>query len=124
MLAARAAVGKEVHLDGPAIRTEGLTKHYGDVVALVKPQFEAGRREVGKGGIVRDDAVRARVVEEVAARGAGLLAPLFERSGGRYGRLSAQVDPRRARDAEGMLVQAERLFALAPGLTTVHGPSA
>jgi len=38
----------------------------GDVIALVKPQFEAGREEVGKGGIVRDDAVHARVVEEVA----------------------------------------------------------
>ena len=37
-----------------------------DVVALVKPQFEARRGEVGKGGIVRDDAVRQRVVEEVA----------------------------------------------------------
>jgi 23S rRNA (cytidine1920-2'-O)/16S rRNA (cytidine1409-2'-O)-methyltransferase len=35
-------------------------------VALVKPQFEAGRDDVGKGGIVRDDAVRARVVEEVS----------------------------------------------------------
>lgn len=39
----------------------------GDVVALVKPQFEATRAEVGKGGIVRDPAVRARVVDEVAA---------------------------------------------------------
>ena len=39
----------------------------GDVVALVKPQFEAGRRDVGKGGIVRDDAVRARVVLDVSA---------------------------------------------------------
>jgi len=38
-----------------------------DVVALVKPQFEARREEVGKGGIVRDDGVRARVVEEVSA---------------------------------------------------------
>lgn len=38
-----------------------------DVVALVKPQFEAGRSEVGKGGIVRDAAVQARVVEEVTA---------------------------------------------------------
>ena len=36
-----------------------------DVVALVKPQFEAGRGEVGKGGIVRDESVRARVVDEV-----------------------------------------------------------
>jgi 23S rRNA (cytidine1920-2'-O)/16S rRNA (cytidine1409-2'-O)-methyltransferase len=36
-----------------------------DVIALIKPQFEAGRSEVGKGGIVRDAAVHARVVEEV-----------------------------------------------------------
>ena len=36
-----------------------------DLIALVKPQFEAGRSEVGKGGIVRDAAVRARVVEDV-----------------------------------------------------------
>ena len=33
----------------------------------MKPQFEAGRDEVGKGGIVRDDAVRARVVDEIVA---------------------------------------------------------
>jgi 23S rRNA (cytidine1920-2'-O)/16S rRNA (cytidine1409-2'-O)-methyltransferase len=38
----------------------------GDVVALVKPQFEAGRTEIGKGGIVRDPAVHARVVGEVS----------------------------------------------------------
>ena len=43
----------------------------GDVVALVKPQFEAGRAEVGKGGIVRDPAVHARVVEDVTAAAAG-----------------------------------------------------
>jgi 23S rRNA (cytidine1920-2'-O)/16S rRNA (cytidine1409-2'-O)-methyltransferase len=46
----------------------------GRVIALVKPQFEAGRREVGKGGVVRDSAVHARVVEEiiVAAHAVGL----------------------------------------------------
>lgn len=38
-----------------------------DVVALVKPQFEAGREEVGRKGLVRDAAVQARVIEEVAA---------------------------------------------------------
>lgn len=38
-----------------------------DVIALVKPQFEAGREEIGKGGIVRDPVVQARVVEAVAA---------------------------------------------------------
>ena len=35
------------------------------IVCLVKPQFEAGRKEVGKGGIVRDPDVRAAVVEKV-----------------------------------------------------------
>ncbi len=39
----------------------------GDVIALVKPQFEAGRDEVGKGGIVRDVEVQQRVVEAVTA---------------------------------------------------------
>jgi 23S rRNA (cytidine1920-2'-O)/16S rRNA (cytidine1409-2'-O)-methyltransferase len=37
----------------------------GRVVALVKPQFEAGRDDVGKGGIVRDPAVHTRVIDEV-----------------------------------------------------------
>jgi 23S rRNA (cytidine1920-2'-O)/16S rRNA (cytidine1409-2'-O)-methyltransferase len=35
------------------------------LVALIKPQFEAGRAEVGKGGVVRDAAVHARVCAEV-----------------------------------------------------------
>lgn len=37
----------------------------GDLVALIKPQFEVGRGEVGKGGIVRDDAKRAAAVQSV-----------------------------------------------------------
>jgi 23S rRNA (cytidine1920-2'-O)/16S rRNA (cytidine1409-2'-O)-methyltransferase len=36
------------------------------LVALIKPQFEAGRSEVGKGGVVRDVAVHDRVCAEVA----------------------------------------------------------
>jgi 23S rRNA (cytidine1920-2'-O)/16S rRNA (cytidine1409-2'-O)-methyltransferase len=35
------------------------------VVALVKPQFEAGIQQVGRGGIVRDEAVRAAVIDNV-----------------------------------------------------------
>jgi len=34
------------------------------LVCLVKPQFEAGRDQVGKGGIVRDEAVRRQVIDE------------------------------------------------------------
>jgi len=36
-----------------------------ELVLLVKPQFEAGRGQVGKGGIVRDDQIRAAAVEKV-----------------------------------------------------------
>lgn len=39
----------------------------GDVVALVKPQFEAGRRQVGKGGVVRDGEAREAAIAAVLA---------------------------------------------------------
>ncbi len=47
-----------------------------DLVLLVKPQFESQRGEVGKGGIVRDPAVRARAVERVrsSAEALGLVS--------------------------------------------------
>ncbi|MBM7406614.1 MULTISPECIES: TlyA family RNA methyltransferase [Sphingomonas] len=44
----------------------GFAKPGARLLALVKPQFEAGRAEVGKGGVVRDPAVHARVCDEVA----------------------------------------------------------
>jgi 23S rRNA (cytidine1920-2'-O)/16S rRNA (cytidine1409-2'-O)-methyltransferase len=44
-----------------------LLRPGGRVIALVKPQFEAGRGEVGAGGIVRDAQVQARVVHDVLA---------------------------------------------------------
>jgi len=39
----------------------------GEVVALIKPQFEAGRAEIGKNGVVRDAAVHERVIREMLA---------------------------------------------------------
>jgi 23S rRNA (cytidine1920-2'-O)/16S rRNA (cytidine1409-2'-O)-methyltransferase len=44
----------------------GLTRPDGDLLVLVKPQFEAGREAVGRGGVVRDPAVRATAVRGVA----------------------------------------------------------
>jgi 23S rRNA (cytidine1920-2'-O)/16S rRNA (cytidine1409-2'-O)-methyltransferase len=48
-----------------------LAKAGAKVIALVKPQFEAGREEVGKGGVVRDPSVHARVCDDAAAWVAG-----------------------------------------------------
>jgi 23S rRNA (cytidine1920-2'-O)/16S rRNA (cytidine1409-2'-O)-methyltransferase len=39
----------------------------GQLVALIKPQFEVGKKDVGKGGIVRDEGKRAAAVESVVA---------------------------------------------------------
>jgi len=48
----------------------------GQLITLIKPQFEVGRGEVGKGGIVRDSQKHARVIDEVnrAAQDLGLRA--------------------------------------------------
>ena len=41
----------------------------GDLLVLVKPQFEVGREQVGKGGVVRDEALRAQAVADVREAG-------------------------------------------------------
>jgi len=56
-------ISLEKALPGPL----GLARPGAHLVALIKPQFEAGRVVVGKGGVVRDPAVHARVCARVAA---------------------------------------------------------
>jgi 23S rRNA (cytidine1920-2'-O)/16S rRNA (cytidine1409-2'-O)-methyltransferase len=46
-------------------RVQALLSPPGDVVALVKPQFEVGKGAVGKGGVVRDPEQHARVISEL-----------------------------------------------------------
>ena len=51
-----------------------LLDEHGKIITLIKPQFEVGKGEVGKGGIVKDPAKHTRVIEEVnkAAQTLGL----------------------------------------------------
>lgn len=59
-----------------------LVEATGDLVLLVKPQFEVGRERLGKGGIVRSAANRAMAIEEVVAvaRSVGLGAKAMRSS--------------------------------------------
>jgi 23S rRNA (cytidine1920-2'-O)/16S rRNA (cytidine1409-2'-O)-methyltransferase len=50
----------------------GVTRADGDLALMVKPQFEVGKDRVGRGGVVRDSALRAEAVQGVADRAAGL----------------------------------------------------
>lgn len=50
----------------------GVLAPGGVLVALIKPQFEVGKGEVGKGGIVRDEAKRKEVVDKITAFASGL----------------------------------------------------
>jgi 23S rRNA (cytidine1920-2'-O)/16S rRNA (cytidine1409-2'-O)-methyltransferase len=73
----------------------------GTLVALVKPQFEVGRADVGKGGVVRDEAARsaaiARVAGEVEALGLEVLgvtdSPILGPAGNREALLAARKRP-------------------------------
>ena len=87
----------------------------GDVVALVKPQFEAGRDAVGRGGIVRDPAARAAAVVAVAgalaAAGAPVVAVVPSRVPGREGNREIFVHARRGAtglDERSLRAEAER----------------
>ncbi|MFN2155519.1 MAG: SAM-dependent methyltransferase, partial [Anaerolineae bacterium] len=57
-------------------RVRDWLKPDGTIVPLIKPQFEAGRRQVGKGGVVRDPVVHRQVLGELLgwAQANGLFA--------------------------------------------------
>jgi len=46
---------------------KGWIEDAADLVVLIKPQFEAGKGQVGKGGVVRDPAIHAQVLDDVLA---------------------------------------------------------
>ncbi|MCD8348454.1 MAG: TlyA family RNA methyltransferase [Lachnospiraceae bacterium] len=54
---------------------KALMAETGDIVCLIKPQFEAGREKVGKKGVVRDPAVHEEVIQKVIDYAATLALP-------------------------------------------------
>jgi len=52
----------------------GFLKMGGTIISLIKPQFEVGKGEVGKGGVVKDPALHQKVIERISqfSRGLGL----------------------------------------------------
>ena len=86
-----------------------ILKDTGSMVALVKPQFEAGREKVGKGGIVRDKSVHREVIENVIkyAENAGL-APCglsFSPITGAKGNIEYLLYMKKTKDAGALLTE-------------------
>jgi len=63
-----------------------------------------------------EEEIGWRVVEEMSAKGGELLKPIFDRSGGKNGRLSIQTDPHFYRNTEAIVAQAVRFSQLAPNM--------
>jgi transaldolase len=78
-----------------------------------KPRIEALVEEMAS---ATEDEIGWRVVEEMSARAAALLKPVFDSHGGRNGRLSIQTDPRFFRNTTAIIDQAERFNHLAPNM--------
>jgi 23S rRNA (cytidine1920-2'-O)/16S rRNA (cytidine1409-2'-O)-methyltransferase len=50
----------------------GFLRRGGDIISLIKPQFEVGKGEVGKGGVVKDPALHQRVIDRISHFSRGL----------------------------------------------------
>lgn len=81
-----------------------LLKDGGEIVALIKPQFEAGREQVGKKGVVRDEKVHRSVIEKVVniARetGFGVLALSYSPIKGPEGNIEYLIHLKKGSDAD------------------------
>ncbi|MEO8082321.1 MAG: TlyA family RNA methyltransferase [Ardenticatenales bacterium] len=86
------------------------------VVALVKPQFEAGRSDVGRGGIVRDPLIHRRVVEHVVGVAVdagwslvgGLPSPITGADGNREFLVALRRPPTQGEQTQGEQTQGEQ----------------
>ena len=98
----------------------GATSNPAIVAEVMKKEWDVWAPRVGKIAAAHPDwtdiEVTWRIIEEMAARGAALLEPIFVREAGRKGRLSIQTNPTFHGSAERMLEQARGFAALAPNM--------
>jgi transaldolase len=66
--------------------------------------------------VATEDEIGWKLVEEVSAKGAGLLKPIFDREKGKNGRLSVQTDPRFYRNTDAIVEQAVHFTKIAPNI--------
>ncbi len=93
----------------PVIVVEGLKKE----MSLWKDRIQELVREMPT---ATEDTIAWQLVEDMSVKAAALLKPIFDREGGRNGRLSVQTDPRLYRDSDAIVRQAERFAKLAPNI--------
>ncbi len=89
-------------------------------VSVLKKEMEVWKNRIQElakiNSLATEDEIAWKIVEEISANAAQLLKPIFDREGGRNGRLSIQTDPRNYRNSKAMLAQAILFNQLAPNM--------
>lgn len=98
----------------------GATSNPTIVGEVLKKEMHLWRDRIGEliaeSPTATEDEITWRLIEEISVKGAEVLLPVFEREGGRKGRLSIQTNPKFYRDAARITEQAIRFAALAPNM--------
>ena len=98
----------------------GATSNPTIVGEVLKKEMHLWRDRIGEliatNPTATEDEATWLLIEEMAVKGAELLRPVFEREGGRKGRLSIQTNPKLYRDAARIAEQAVRFASLAPNM--------
>jgi len=90
------------------------------VLGVLKKEIAAWKERIAgliiERPIATEDEIAWELVREISIKAASLLYPIFEREGGRNGRLSIQTDPRLFRDTHAIVRQAVEFSKLAPNM--------
>lgn len=104
-------------IDNGAVGATSNPTIVGEVLAKERHLWEGRIHElIGENQTWTEDDITWRLIEEMAVKAAELLLPVFEREGGRKGRLSIQTNPKFWRSADRITEQAIRFHGLAPNM--------